>query len=76
MLTFYRDERRDNAIQGNVRVKAVGTLLLIFFLSSRAYFERLPQDKRLFYSECQNRSTRRRQKKHVLVLDLMGTSTN
>lgn len=31
MLTFYRDERRDNAIQGNVRVKAVGTLLLIFF---------------------------------------------
>ena len=76
VLTFYRDERRDNAIQGSVRVNAVGTLLLTCVLSSRAYFERLPQDKPLFYSECQNRLTRRRRKKHVLALDLMGTSTN
>ena len=67
VLIFYRDEKRNDAIQGNVRVNATAVLFLFSFML---------KNLRLFSFKCQNQPMRLRRKKRVVTQDLMGISTS
>ena len=73
VMTFYRDEARNNAIQGNVRVNATGVYSFFLSFLSSSYFL---QDKPLFSFKCQNRLMRLRQRTHIAAQVLMGMSTS
>ena len=45
-MTFYRDEKRNNAIQGNVMVNAVGVFFFFFLVPLMV--------RALFFARCQN----------------------
>ena len=62
MMTFYRDEKRSTAIQGNVRVNTTGVFFVVSSFLSSPYFS---QDKPLFFSRCQNLLTKLRRRRHI-----------